>query len=696
MMRLNRKTVILGIAMLVILALGAGLFSLTAYDWNQLKPRIAKEVFEVTGRTLTIGGDIDLRIGLRPSIIVKNVRLANSPWGSKPDLWAAQYMEIRVALLSLLRGVLDVNRLSLVDAELLIETDPQGRSNLPGAGEATGGKTDAESSDLIWAVGEIRIENGHFTYRNGMTGRTLDLILEQCVWKARKGRGLVGVAGNGRYNGHPFKITGTAGPLSNLMDPTRPWMSDLKLATSGGELSLKGTLRDVTACRDIDITIDASGQSLRETGQFWGLKGLPETKSYKLQAVVSDPEEKVLSLSGLDFTVDGSDLSGNLVVNYEKESIVVDADLISKRFDLRTFMPDNDTGLENGNDRLREKVFSSKPFPVQELPGAVIKLKLKAEELLVPRWAFSDILVHAELVNQKVSVDLIHAKVGSGSMKLKQTIGLDGGVLVFKSDLEGVGIDIGEMSRRLGIPEILIGQLDIRENLTGKGASTAELMGSLTGKVSVDMGRGRLANRNIELYGADLVTQLLMRLNSGKERKSHTDINCMAIRLNTREGHAVITALVMDTVSTTVLGSGSINLKSEELDLRLQSKPKQGVAHLSLSLSELAKPLKIGGTLASPALEIDPVKSSILVGKAIGGTLLLGPLGLAATLVGGRASSDNPCVDIIISERQQNAQESDDNANIKEKTEPVETKKTNGVKDAINGFGRALKNIFRK
>ena len=693
MTRFTRKTVIIGVAMLVMVALGAGLFWLTTYDWNYLKPRIAKEVFEVTGRTLTIGGDIDLRIGLRPSIIIKNVRLENSPWGSKPDLWTAQHMEIRVALLSLLSGVLNVNRLSLVDADLLIETDTQGRSNLPGAGETIDGSADAESSDLIWAVGEIHIENGHFTYRNGMTGYTLDLILEQGVWKAREGKGRVGVDVNGQYNGRPFQITGTAGTLSNLMDPTRRWTSDLKLATSGGELSVKGTLRDVMAFREIDLTIDARGRSLKEMGQFWELKGLPETKSYKVQAVMSAPKDNVLSFRGLDFIVDGSDLSGNLVVNYEKESIAIDANLISKRFDLRTFLPKNDTGSEKGGIHLRDKVFSSKPFPVKELPGTVIKLKLEAEELLVPRWAFSDILLHADLVNQKLLLELIRAKAGGGTVKLKQTIRMDSGDMVFKSELEGVGIDIGEMTRQLGMPEILIGHLDFQENLTGRGTSTAELMGSLTGEVTATMGQGRLYNRNIGLYGADLATQLFKRLNPVKERKSYTDINCMVVRLDAHDGQAVITALVIDTLSTTVLGSGSINLKSEELDLRLQPSPKRGVAHFSLSLSELTKPLKIGGTLANPSLEIDPVKSAILVGKAVGGILLLGPIGMAATLVGKRAGSDNPCVEAL-SESQQNAQESGDKSTLNEKNESVEKKKSDGVKGAVRGVGRTLKKIF--
>ena len=51
----------------------------------------------------------------------------------------------------------------------------------------------------------------------------------------------------------------------------------------------------------------------------------------------------------------------------------------------------------------------------------------------------------------------------------------------------------------------------------------------------------------------------------------------------------------------------------------------------------------MGGTLRQPAFVIDASQTIITVGKAFGGILLFGPLGLGAALVSGRLGTDNPC-----------------------------------------------------
>ncbi len=57
-----------------------------SYDYNKLKPLITKTVKEFTGRELTLGGDIDLKIGLHPTLEVNNVTFQNAPWGSQPQM----------------------------------------------------------------------------------------------------------------------------------------------------------------------------------------------------------------------------------------------------------------------------------------------------------------------------------------------------------------------------------------------------------------------------------------------------------------------------------------------------------------------------------------------------------------------------------------------------------------------------------
>ena len=66
-----------------------------------------------------------------------------------------------------------------------------------------------------------------------------------------------------------------------------------------------------------------------------------------------------------------------------------------------------------------------------------------------------------------------------------------------------------------------------------------------------------------------------------------------------------------------------------------------------MSLGELARPLKLGGTLADPSLGVDPTRATLAIGKAVGGVVLFGPVGLVAALAGHRADSENPCLAAI-------------------------------------------------
>ena len=73
----------IGIAafLMVTLAVTAYLI-LASYDYNKLKPRLAQAVRDATGRELTVGGGVELAVGFSPSLVVRDVMLANAPWAS--------------------------------------------------------------------------------------------------------------------------------------------------------------------------------------------------------------------------------------------------------------------------------------------------------------------------------------------------------------------------------------------------------------------------------------------------------------------------------------------------------------------------------------------------------------------------------------------------------------------------------------
>ncbi len=117
-------------AVLFIAMIVAAYVILSTYDYNKFKPHIAKVVEDVTGRELTLAGDINLDVGLSPTLVVEDVSFQNATWGSRPELAKLKRFEIQVALLPLILKRIIVKRIILVSPDILVETDSSGKSKL--------------------------------------------------------------------------------------------------------------------------------------------------------------------------------------------------------------------------------------------------------------------------------------------------------------------------------------------------------------------------------------------------------------------------------------------------------------------------------------------------------------------------------------------------------------------------------------
>ena len=113
------------------------------------------------------------------------------------------------------------------------------------------------------------------------------------------------------------------------------------------------------------------------------------------------------------------------------------------------------------------------------------------------------------------------------------------------------------------------------------------------------------------------------------------------------------------------------------------------VGKVSSSLGELAKPFKLGGTLARPSLAIDTTQALTTIGKAVGGVLLLGPAGILTTLASTAPGDPNACLTAIESAKKKGK------AGAGEK--PGKEKGVEGeVKEGVKGIEEGIKGLFKK
>jgi len=120
-----------------------------------------------------------------------------------------------------------------------------------------------------------------------------------------------------------------------------------------------------------------------------------------------------------------------------------------------------------------------------------------------------------------------------------------------------------------------------------------------------------------------------------QQESQQTVVNCFVSGFSIRNGRAETTALVFDTERMSVVGEGEIDLKTEKLNIALKPSPKESAGtgtagKITQSLTDLAKPFRLAGTLANPSLAVDPTQAAVTATQIAESFGFLGKKGASA------------------------------------------------------------------
>jgi hypothetical protein len=146
--------------------------------------------------------------------------------------------------------------------------------------------------------------------------------------------------------------------------------------------------------------------------------------------------------------------------------------------------------------------------------------------------------------------------------------------------------------------------------------------------------------------------------------------------------------MILDSESLTVAGGGTIDLKTERLDLQLDTSTR------TPSLASLAVPFDVTGTLASPQFLPDPIAAATGVAKSAAslvGTTVdeLGALLGQSTSASGTAG--NACLAALAAAEESGKSVIDQAGEVVEDAAKGVAK---GVEGAAKGVGDAIKGLF--
>ena len=510
--------------------------------------------------------------------------------------------------------------------------------------------------------------------------------------------------GNGRIAGAPFRFDGQVGNLATVAaGDSFPFA--VKATALAADLSAEGIVGKPLEGAGIDVKLALKAADLSET-----MKALAVVVPDLAGADV--PSEAVtisghmrqtragVSFTDLSASVGPSDLSGSASVDLSGTRPRFTAEFVSKNLDLAALtpaaektppaapVPAADTAAAGP-----QRLFSPDPLPLDGLRAVDGNLTVKVDHLVVPGGlVLDDALMTLVLDRAQLTVAPLRARLAGGTVDGKFQIDGMQDVATVDLALVGKGIVAGDAVDQMGVADLVEGgPTDLDVLLSGRGASVREIMGSLGGHLTVEMGKGRLHSKAVEIAGGDVVTQLADVLNPAADNREFSELSCAVVRFRVEKGLATAkNGIAVETDKVNVVGAGTVNLGEETLDLAVKPEANAGIG-INLS-SAVAGLVRVQGTLAAPSVGIDKMgaaKAALSVGAAFatGGLSVLGE-----ALISKETKDPHPCLTALGKTPPPEA--ASPASGQAGKSEAPAKPEQGGAKKMLEGVGDALDNMF--
>lgn len=237
----------LGIALigLIVLLIAGVLIAPSFIDWNAQKGRIAAEVRAQTGRELTIGGDVSLSLLPTPALSAEQVRFANVEGADAPAMAELESLKVRVALLPLIQGNVQVESVVLVEPVIRLQVLADGTRNWeftrPGApDEAASAPEEGGGMPGGISLDSLQIVDGTLVYEDAASGTRETVTGLDAEIAAESLQGPLAASGEAVVRDVPLGFQLSLGRI--VQDGAIPLTLGVRLAEANANLNFNGAV----------------------------------------------------------------------------------------------------------------------------------------------------------------------------------------------------------------------------------------------------------------------------------------------------------------------------------------------------------------------------------------------------------------------------------------------------------------------
>jgi uncharacterized protein involved in outer membrane biogenesis len=421
-----------------------------------------------------------------------------------------------------------------------------------------------------------------------------------------------------------------AGRLHNRTDRTE--LDGVRLDLGDLQAGVEGQLYPD---RRFALSVEASGPDASQLEPWLGWAAAP--KPFSLSTRLSG-DTGAFELGDIDVRLGESRASGELQIGLGKP-IKVSGALAAPYLDLsRLFLEETESADASAADS--PFVFDDTPLARIDDYGLAIDAALSVAEADLGNSLLHDVQLNVLLANGRLEVAPFSLRgLRGGTFHGSAIVDDSGAAHVLQVTMDAKDLRLG-LSAAPGQDPDTYAPVDLQFVLHGTGSTRREMASSLDGTLRAYAGSGLIASSGVNLLFSDFLTELFVALDPMAKSSEFTRMECSVFAADIVAGTVALEPAVIHLEQFTVISRGTIDLRSEKINLSFNTKPRKG---LGITPGTVINTLiKVGGTLKAPAIELDPA------GAIVAGTLGVATVGLSVVAKGFSdrfLSSKDPCGD---------------------------------------------------
>ena len=577
-----------GITVLAVLV--AAIITLYFLDWNQMRGPVGRYLSHRSGRQVRIDGNLSVKLfSWQPSVDAGGIYVGNPGWVGTPQ--AAKIKELRVEfrLVPAIFGRLILPLVKIDEPDILVVRDATGRTNWD-----SGGRNPNDAFKLP-PIKRFLVRNGHVRIDDAVRKLHYTGTVNSSEEAGGKGAAFA-LLGDGTLNRNKFQADVKGGPLLNV-DESKPYNFTADVRAGDTHAIVNGAITQPFHLDRFTAGINVSGPNLADIYLLTGLV-LPRTPPYHMTISVQR-EGTFYRLNDINAILGGTDLEGNVSVDASGDIPVLAGRVASRQLvfqDLGSLVGGGKAATVQSKYLLPETELHT-----ERLRQTNAEVDYSARSISSRDFPLRSLDTHISVQNGVLTLKPLSFGFTQG--KLSGSIRIDARKDIPTSSVDARITDIRAETFIKGSDKPITGLLEARAVLTGTGRSVHATASNADGTFTAVVPSGGMRHSLIEWAGVDVLTALSLNLSGDN---SNTQLRCAVANFSVKNGVMTSNQFLIDTDPVRVDGTGTINLRDENMNMQMQGKPK------NFQLARLRAPITMTGSLAHPVLG---VKTSAIVAQ---------------------------------------------------------------------------------